>query len=234
MSKEKISRKKLLNEPDEFISTSQQVWLWVHEHRSGAGAIAGGILGAILVVLLAKAYVDSSREKRAEAVAAAVTRYGQAAAGKVPADLAQEFSGLAKKYAGSDEGAVARYFEAGALAAAGEAEKARQIYRELAAAGGKHADLATLSGVALAYLELAQGGQDAALAAFQSLLAGKDTALPRAQIMLEIALIHETRGKTAEALQVYREIAAAHPDGSWAEKVKERLRVLGERGPSAS
>ena len=33
MSRETISRKKLLQEPDEFLSLSQRVWLWVHENR---------------------------------------------------------------------------------------------------------------------------------------------------------------------------------------------------------
>ena len=43
MSQGKISRKKLLQEPDEFLSGSQKVWLWVHENKDKAGMIAGGI-----------------------------------------------------------------------------------------------------------------------------------------------------------------------------------------------
>ena len=228
------SRKKLLNEPDEFISTSQHVWLWVTEHRTRAMAIAGGVVGAILLAVLAKALVDHSRQSRSESVSAAVTRYGKATGGKPPADLLPELSGLAKKYAGAPEGQVARFIEAGALAAGGDLDKAREGYRELAATGKDGGELAPLAGVGLAYLELAQGKDDAALAAFQGLLDAKDAAIPRAQIMLEIAALHEKRGKTAEALEVYREIAASHPDGSWSAEVKERLRALAGTRPAAS
>ena len=227
------SRKKLLNEPDEFISTSQHVWLWVTGHRTRAAAIAGGVVGAILLAVAVKAFIDHSRQSRSESVSAAVTRYGNAADGKPRADLLPELSGLAKKYAGAPEGKVARFFEAGALDASGDTDKAREAYRELAAAKDA-GELAPLAGVALAYLELAQGKDDAALASFKSLLEAKDAAIPRAQIMLEIATLHEKRGKTAEALEVYRELVASHPDGSWSAEVKERLRALAGSGPAAS
>lgn len=233
MSQQQVSRKQLLKEPDEFISTSQHVWAWVNEHRSRAGAIAGAVVGAILVAVVAKALVEHSREKRDAAVSAAVARYAQAGEGTLPADLRGEFSELAKKYAGAPAGRVARYFEAGALSAAGDAEKARQAYQELATAKAD-AELAPLSGVALAYLELSQGRDDAALAAFGALLEDKAAALPRAQILMEIAALHEKRGKTAAALEAYREVVAAHPDGAWAAEAKERVRALSGRAPAAS
>lgn len=232
MAEPKISRKKLLNEPDEFISLSQHVLLWVHANRSRAVAAAGGAVALVVVALLAKALVDRSRGQRADAVAAAVTRYGDAQ-GKV-ADLTRELAELSRTYAGSREGQLAKYLEAGSNVAAGSPDKALATYRELSAEGGAHADLASLSAVALAYLELARGNTDAALSAFQKLLADKGAVLPRAQILMEIASIHERGGRPAEALKVYREIAAAHPEGSWSTPVKERLRVLGGQGPSAS
>ena len=52
--------------------------------------------------------------------------------------------------------------------------------------------------------------------------------------MIEIAAIHEKQGRAAEARRVYQDLLAEHPDGSWAATVKDRLRILGERGPSAS
>jgi tetratricopeptide (TPR) repeat protein len=233
VSQQHLSRKQLLKEPDEFISTSQHLWTWVSEHRTRAGAIAGAVVGAILVAVIAKALVESAREKRAAAVSAAVARYGQAPEGKLPADLLPEFAGLAQKYAGDPEGKIARFFEAGALAAGGDAEKARQLYRELSADKGG-GEIAPLAGVAAAYLELGQGRDDAALAAFQALLADKAAALPRAQIMMEIAALHEKRGKTSEALEVYREVSASYPDGSWAADAKERVRALSGKTPAAS
>jgi tetratricopeptide (TPR) repeat protein len=234
MSRETISRKKILQEPDEFLGLSHQVWLWVHENRDKAGMIAGGIAAAILLVVGVKSYIERSHRQRSTAVAAAVARYTQAPGGAIPADLRQELATLADRYAGSPEGAVARFFEAGALAAAGEKEKARQMYAALAGLGAQQADLALLARQSLAYLELASGALDPALTAFQDLLKSQGGAIARAQIMLEIAAIHEKKGRSAEARSVYQELLAEHPDGSWAATAKERLRVLAEMGPAAS
>jgi predicted negative regulator of RcsB-dependent stress response len=235
MSRETISRKKLLQEPDEFISRSQQIWLWVHENRDKAAMIAGGIAAAVLLAVGVKAYVERSHEQRSTAVAAAVARYAQASGGAIPADLRQELSALADRYAGSPEGAVVRFFEAGALAAAGENDKARQIYAALAGRGAQQAELALLARQSLAYLDLAAGAVDPALTAFQDLLKTPGGgAVARAQIMLEIAGIHEKKGRPADARRVYQELLAEHPDGSWAATAKDRLRILAELGPAAS
>jgi tetratricopeptide (TPR) repeat protein len=216
MSQEKISRKKLLQEPDEFLSRSQQAWVWVHGNQRLAGIVTGAIVVALLLAVGIKGYVERSREKRADAVAEAVGKYTQAAGGAIPAELRHEMAGLADRYAGSNEGAVARYFQAGAMAAAGEKEQARQIYTSLSVPGATSGDLAVLSRVALAYLDHAGGAADAALKAFQELLKIEGAAVPRAQIMMDIASIHEQQGRAAEARRAYEELLAEHPDGSWA------------------
>jgi len=234
MSQEKIARKKLLQEPDEFLSGSQKIWLWVHENRDKAGMIAGGLAAAILLAVGVKAYVDRSSGQRSNSVAAAVARYTKAADGAIPADLRQDLSILADRYAGSPEGDVARYFQAGALASAGENEKARQIYTTLAAPGARQGDLALLARQALAYIDLAGGSVDAALTAFQDLLKAQGGAVARAQIMLEIAAIHEKQGRAAEARRIYQAVLAEHPDGSWVSTAKDRLQLLAEMSPSAS
>ena len=234
MASEKTSRKKLLQEPDEFFSLSQQVWLWVHENRQTAAMITGGVIAAVLVAVGVRGYIDRSHGQRSTEVAAAVARYTQAPGGTVPADLRQELSTLADRYAGSPEGAVARYFQAGVLAAAGETDKARQVYTTLAASGAQNGDLALLAKQALAYLDLAGGALDSARSAFQDLLKIQGGVVARAQIMLEIAAIHEKQGHAAEARRVYQDLLAEHPDGSWAATAKDRLRSLGDVIPSAS
>jgi tetratricopeptide (TPR) repeat protein len=233
MAQEKISRKKLLQEPDEFLSTSQKAWAWVHDNQKLAGMITGGIVAALLLAVGVKGYVESSRQKRSSTVAEAVAKYTQAASGAIPADLRHEIAGLADRYAGSPEGAVARYVQAGALAAAGERDQARQVYASLSAPGAQSGDLALLSRAALAYLDLAGGSVDAALKAFQELLKTEGTTVPRAQLMMEVAAIHEKQGRAAEARRVYEELIAGHPDGSWVSAAKERLKQL-PAGTSAS
>lgn len=231
MSREKILRKKLLEEPDEFHTLSQRAWLWVHANRDRTALAAGGVLAVVLIGIGAKAWVERSNEQRSTAVSSAITRYAKAQGAAIPADLRHELAGLAERYAGSPEGAVARYFQAGALAASGEIDQARQLYGGLAKEDRKAGDLATFSRVALAYLDLARGARDTALTAFQELIATRDAAVPRAQIMMEIAAIHEKQGRAAEARKVYQELLAEHPDGPWATDAKEQLRQLPDGKP---
>lgn len=234
MAKAQISRKKLLEEPDEFLSGSQRIWMWVNQNRNKAWMIGGGIVVAVLLAVGGKAYIEWSSGQRLTTVAAAVALYTQAPDGAIPADLQHELATLADRYAGTREGAVARYFQAGALAAAGESEKARQFYLTLSAPGAQPGDLTLLARQALAYLDLAGGSVDAALTAFQDLLKVQGGVVSRAQIMLEIAAIHEKQGRAAEARRVYQDIVAEHPDGSWVAAAKDRLRFLDELSPSAS
>jgi len=234
MARETISRKKLLQEPDEFLTLSQQVWMWVHANRDKAALIGGGVVAVVLLAVGIKAYVEHTHEQRSTAVATAVARYAQAPGGVAPADLQREFAQLADTYSGSPEGAVARFFQAGAVAAAGETEKARQLYTTLASSGSRPSDLSLLARQSLAYLDLAGGKLDAALTAFNDLLKAQGGPVARAQIMLEIAAIHEKQGRAADARRVYQELLAEHPDGSWTATAKERLRVLAELKPSAS
>jgi predicted negative regulator of RcsB-dependent stress response len=234
MSRETISRKKLLQEPDEFLSRSQQVWLWVHENRDRAALIGGGIAAAVLLAVGVKAYIEHAHDQRSTAVAAAVARYTKAPGGVAPADLRQELATLADRYSGSPEGAVARFFQAGAFAASGDTEKARQLYASLASSGTQQTDLALLARQSLAYLDLDGGKLDAALSSFSELIKAQGGPVARAQIMLEIAAIHEKQGRTADARRVYQELIAEHPDGSWTATAKERLRALAELKPSAS
>ena len=128
---------------------------------------------------------------------------------------------------------MARYFQAGALAAGGDWQQARQIFVTLAAPGGKNPDVAASARVALAYLELAHGSADGARSAFEELLKSTD-AVPRAQIMLELAAIHQKQGRAAEARRLYQALVDQHPDGSWAATAKERLQSLAGQGPAAS
>ena len=87
MARVKISRKKLIQEPDEFLSLSQRVWLWVHDNRDKAGMIAGGVAAAVLLAVGVNAYLDRSSGQRSSAVAAAGARLVVNSDAHSPTDL---------------------------------------------------------------------------------------------------------------------------------------------------
>jgi predicted negative regulator of RcsB-dependent stress response len=234
MGRIKISRKKLLQEPDEFLGLSQRVWLWVHDNRGRAAAGVGVAAGVLLLAIVAKGLIEHSREQRAAEVAAAIGRYTEPKEGAaVPDDVQKQLDDLATRHAGSAEGLLARYFLAGAAASKGDLSRAAEVFGKVEA-DARDSQLAELARVAKAYLLLSGGDADRALAAFQELIAAKDAVVPRSQLRLEVGMILEKKNQTAEARRVYEELERGNPEGTFAAKAKERLRILDEHAKAAS
>jgi len=234
MARVKISRKKLIQEPDEFLSLSQRVWLWVHDNQGRAAAIAGGAVAAVLLVVLVAALVKSSRNARVEAVATVMDRYLSPKEGEAVPDVSGDLTGLAQKYAGDTEGALAQYFLGGYHGVKGDYARSAEAFAQVEKNAPAGTGLGTLARVAEGYLALARGESDRALEDFQKLVQDTGAVVPRAQLHLEIGAILEQKGRLTDARRVYEEVSQAYPDSSWQTKAKERLRSVGERMKAAS
>ena len=230
------SRKKLLNEPDEFISTSQHVWLWVTEHRDRALAIGGGVVGAVLARgrregahrPLARSRVRSRSPPPWRATARRRTASRRA-------DLLPELGGLAKKYAGAPEGKVARFFEAGALAAAGELDKARAGLPGAGDGQGRAATSPPLAGVALAYLDLAAGaGRRGARRLQEPARRDRARPCPGPRSCWRSPRSTRSAGRRRRRRGSTRRCRARTPTARGRPRSKERLRLLAGSGPAAS
>jgi hypothetical protein len=234
MARVKISRKKLVQEPDEFLSLSQRVWLWVHDNQGRAAAIAGGAVGAVLLVVLVSSLVQSSRNARVEEVARVMDRYLAPKDGAPVPDVSRDFADLAQKYAGDTEGVLARYFLGAYHGAKGDYARAGEAFAEVGKNAPAGTGLGTLARVAEGYVALARGESDRALEDFQKLVQDKGAVVPRAQLQMEIGALLEQKGRLADARRVYEEVSQANPDSTWHTKAKERLRAVTERMKAAS
>ncbi len=226
MTSDKISRKKLLEEPDEFLSLTQRAWGWATENRSKAIAAVGAVVALVLAGVAGVTLAERSRAARSQELAEAVESYrggeGGAAAGRLEA--------LADRLGSSPQGAVARYFAAGALAAAGERERAAAAYESSAAQAGAESDLAPLASLAAAYLALEAGDEEGAEKAFRGLLAREGAVVPRAALKLELAGIAERAGRADEARQLLEEVLEENPDSQLGAAARQRLGTSADEG----
>jgi len=222
------SPKKQAQEPDEFLDASHRLWVWASENRAKAVAAVGAVVAVLLVAILAKGLLERRREQRAAEVAAAIEQ----ASASPDAASAAALGALADRIGTGPGGAVARYFAAGALAGAGEDERAAEAYERAARdAGGS--DLAPLARLGAAYLALSRGEDAAAAAAFEALLATGDAVLPRALLRLELAALREREGRFDDARELLEEVSAAHPEGPLGTRARERLAALPAAGTAS-
>lgn len=233
MAKTKISRKKLLSEPDEFLSLSQRIWYWVHENQTRTAGIAAGAAAVVLLIFLGMKLAQRSHAARVNDLARSVERYLAVKEGAVLAEVPRELEDFAKKHAGNTEGRLARYFLGGCLAGQGDYSRSAEAFLLVEKAATSRSDLGLLARAAQGYLALVRGEDNSALEAFQKLLEEKGVAVPRAQLKIQIGMILEKKARVAEARRIFQDVAQAFPQSAWSAKAEERLRLLDKQGKSA-
>jgi len=157
----RITRKQLKS--DKFAAEVEHTVEYVAEHRRQMiryGAIGAAVLVVVLGVYL---YTRHQRSIRGEALAEAIrvqeTLVGSDAAPGTPVYPNQQvkdeqvnkaWSGIAKKFPGSDEGMIANYMLGTFAAEAGKFDQAEKSFREMAASGNR--DYSSLAKRSLAHL----------------------------------------------------------------------------------
>lgn len=227
MAKRRISRKKLLKEPDEFLDFSQRVWLRISESPGKAAAVAGGVLGLLLVLIVVLHLVERAREQRLSTVAQAIGNY-LSVTGSVQdsVKVQQELESLAKKYAGNDVGGLALFFLGGAFSKSGDYPRAVEAYQNLLKKDIKNTCLEVMSTVALGYTYSLMGDGGKALETFQALLERKDVAVPRSQIQMDVARLYEEKGDFSQAAATYRRLIESAPESVWSAQAERRLQLI--------
>ena len=130
--RKKISRKQLLKEPDEFLTTSAKLIQWAQRHQRKLLYA----LSALLIVTLAISgfrYHSAQMEKQAfDALSAALAKY-QAASGQQNAEIdatavEKEFDALLQKYGNRAGGHFAGLYFANICYRSGKTDKALTLY----------------------------------------------------------------------------------------------------------
>jgi TolA-binding protein len=223
-----IGRKKRSSkESDELISRGQEIWLWATEKPKQAASVVGGVVGAVLLVLLSLYLVESAEERRLDKVSSSINTF--LAEGRSEAERAvilEKLQKQADQYSRFQVGGEARYFLAGALARKGEFAAATEAYQQVMQDFSSNANLANSAALGLAYTYRLMGEEEKALETFQRLTGETAAPVPHSQIRLEIGLIYETQGKQEEARSTYRDLLESYPDGSWSQEAQQRLDLL--------
>ena len=233
----KVDRKKLLNEPDEFITFSDKAVRWIQENLK---VVIVGV--AVVTVILAgvigiRAYIDHREFTAADALAPVMTGY--AALLSQDADQAQikaaedALAKLVTEYGATTAGMQARLALGSLQAEKGKWQKALDTYTALCDEDDLAADFKPLAywGKGQALEGLKKYGQAAEAYAEAVRMAGPNQALA---FKLDRARVLAAAGQKDEAKALYREVLGRKPDPQSAAEATARLVALGESVPAGN
>lgn len=226
----KVDRKKLLKEPDEFLTISDKAIRWARDNSRTLIIAVSAVVLAVACVLGIQGYLKYRTSQGADALARVFPAYQKAVLGQASdQELAATIGGLAKvveKYGATPSGMQARLALAGLYYTAGQYDKAEFHFGELSEDPGTPAQLIPL---ALRGLGQSLAGQKKYQPAAQALRRAIEIAGPQisALLRLDLGLVLSAAGDKPGAIEVYRELLKASPDGSTAQEAAKRLVDLG-------
>ena len=231
MARQRITRKELLRQPDQFITRSARVIAWVEENATSILYSAGA---AILVLILVGGWFvwRTNRHARAETLlyeAMNAGGGGQIVQQDAPRhdEMIKALQSLVRDYGGTPA-AIQAYWNLGRLyfaraeyvAALGAYEQARSRL------SGDHENalIGAMISLNVAYAEEAQGACEQALRNFESVLNAPAATWLRSEAYLGMGRCHEQSGVPEKAAEVYdRALTDPEVNGAAREILEERL-----------
>ena len=223
MAKNRVTRKQLLNEPDEFITTANRAMNWARENTRTL--VVGGCV--ILVVAALLSIFSYHRQARAEA---AETRLGQVLAkyqtavdAKDPVAALEEVRGdldeLSASYGNTSAGRLSAVIYGNICIAGLDYDDAVTQYEKSLNHFGPASSLGNviLNGLATAYQQ--KGDYNQAVSYYKQVADGSGTVLKDAALF-NLGRLYGQLGQAEDSRQAYERLAAEFPQSMYAKLVK--------------
>jgi tetratricopeptide (TPR) repeat protein len=228
--KKKITRKKL-KEPDEFLSITEQAYLFIAQHAKKVIAAVIVICVVVMAVLGFRWWNNRQEAEANQKFNIAVEIYQQVNSRDreaTPAEnkaVLQKFDEVAKTFSGTSSGNQALLFKGNISLRLGEYDEAIKAYQAFLDKGGKEKfyRLFALEGIGYAY----EGKKDYQKAAdtYQKLAGMGDKALS-SDAYLGLGRCYEKLGKNKEALENYNAYLKEFPQSLMANAVLRKVSQL--------
>ena len=234
MAEKKLTRKELLKEPDEFLTTTGTVIRYTREHprrvAAGCALVVIGLLAAAGVY-----YYQKHREVRShelfEQVCGEYETAVQSPQQLTPQKLDKlfaEFDALSREYSSLPAGEMALLYSGHVLYKKQDFKGALERYAQMQSTNLVKSGLSSLVLYHIAMSQLALKEYDKAVMLFDQL--SKDVNSPyRREAYGTVARIYELMGKNKEAVQAYRQYLKMFPEAPDAAFVKARIAEIAEQ-----
>jgi tetratricopeptide (TPR) repeat protein len=223
--KKKISRKQLLKEPDEILTTTARIFQFAVRYRYPLlGALGGLIL--IVVVISAVRYHAIARENDSFAgLQTAWQNYRQQAQNTDPQTAYQsvesEFEALLDRFGGVRGGKFATLVFADISFEAGRIDRALELYQQ-ALEDLEVPEIRNRIHNAMGYAYEAKGDLPAAVRQFEQVLGGSAAAFQE-EARYNLGRLYADLGKPRESRTAYETLLAENPNTMYAGMIREQL-----------
>lgn len=231
MAEKKVSRKELLNEPDEFISITSQT---IKFAKDNPRILISGVVVLVLALVIGLGYYAyrSSKEARSHELFQVASRNfeKEMSSNNQPSKetvdkLVTEFDVIAKDYSGFINGDLALLYSGHVLYKGGEYDRALDRYTKAQTTALGKQGFGPLIQYNIAQTLFALKNYDKAISLFEQF--SRDTTSPyRREAHVSIARIYESMGKNKEAVQAYKQYLKIFPEAPDADFVKARIAQL--------
>ena len=231
MAEKKVSRKELLNEPDEFLSTTSKAIKYARENPNLLVSCIVVIVLALVIGVGIYAYQSKKEARGHELFQIASRNFEKEMASSDKPDkealgkLLSEFDSIARDYSGYVSGDLALLYSGHVSFKNGDYEQALERYtKTLNTSLAKHG-FGSLIQYNIGQTLFALKNYDKALALFDQ-FARETTSPYRRESHINMAKIYEALGKNKEAVQAFKQYLKIFPEAPDADFVKSRIAQL--------
>lgn len=221
----KVTRKELLNEPDEFITFSGKLMRFIAEYKLHV-SIGLGTLFAVIIIVSGIRYFSLKSDNEAFSVMREnMSKYEELMKDNDPKKAYQgvkeSFENFLNQYSGRTGVKLGRAMFANICYDAGEIAKAIELYEKALADFGNDPVLKVMILNSLAYSYEANKDYDNALKKFEAIASEPDAPM-KGEALFNVARLYARKGDNAKSTEAYKKIAAEHSDSVYIQIAKEK------------
>jgi len=223
---QKLTRKQLLKEPDEFITFSGKLIQWLTNYKQQA-ALAAGVVVVLLVATAGfQAYLHHAESKASELLTQSLDQYQTAMKANDPVKAYQavekSFARILDDYSARSMGKIAGIEFANICFRAGEFDKAISLYITALEDFSNTLFYKNLILSSLGYAFEGKKDYPSAVKYFEMLTASADTSLKDLSLY-NLASVYEKMGDKEKSKATFARIAAEFPSSIYVEIAKEKI-----------
>jgi len=225
----KISRKQLLNEPDEFITFSSKLLKFIIDHKNQIAIVVTVIFLFLAAFSGWRYFLNKAEDKASISLDRNITRYEsikvKEGANKAYLEVEKDFQLLLKKYSGRHGGKLARIIFANICYNAGKLDQAIALYKKSLRDFEDEPFIKNLILNSLGYVYEKKKDYTGAVQYFEMTAQGPQSDLKN-EAWYNLGRLYSREGDKEKSLQAYSKIVSDFTDSIYFDLVKEKLAYL--------
>lgn len=226
MAKKRVTRKQLLKEPDEFITTTGKLISWAREHTKQLLVGSSLFLGLLILVASYGYYKQKQSDAATLLYNQAMLKYQNAGGEKDPAAALaaaqSDLERLTSEYGGQPAGKLGRIMYANLSLAAQARDEAVAIYTSALKDFGSDISLTNFicNGLGAAYSQ--KGDFATAIEHYEKIVSGTSPVL-KDSALFHLGRLYEAMGQSDKSQEAYRQLSTDFPESMFAEIAKDKI-----------